>query len=1780
MAGYTLFDLPTESHHSGVLFNVNEATLGKDSLVNLFEFLDEHLAQALAVCLVAGLAIHHARSMVQCWSFPEWHVMKLQLISVFVLYALLPCIVNPENGMFEERHSLKVQLAEAGMAFLEGLGLLLLLVAIPRRIVFLRTAIGVGATEQEEEEAETEMGSSILPLLGTGQADELAGAHRGIWYKNRLDARAQEVRTTQESAAPRPPSAGKAHDRVVAGVGGLAALVLLLVRPLLEGTTGGYGVRFIVLTVGVALSLVAGVEARRPEHSGYLLKYSKAAHYVCTAIFSRAIFRTACLWRLGPGVPNPAGVVTNVMAFAACFFVAVCVNPMEDEVVIACLEGKVCADLADKTANASRRQAVADFHAAAARGDHAACSRALETDPSLLEERDEENRTAFDLARLKGHIRVRAILWAAKARAHASKIRSDKAAYDARHAAVAAFFAAVKDGDASACGSALQADLTLLEARDKERRTAFDLARQGGHLGVRAVLWAASALAMARKLPAVVSVACGVLGPRTALCELFQPPMSIAGPRERNRSTSASAEKAAMLDVSWTHIHPVWPGAVPDKRQVVAPGGKLPAEREKAGGSRNTWPGVFVDLYTSRLRNMDVTIILVSVVLVGRAVSNVAKVGDIQSPLYFSWVPLDSEQCRDVLRVDGCLINFSEELSSQWLDSSAALLSFLADILAGFFVWLVVAAALAGNNAFVGTSPTGRMWVGALAVLLMAVTINEMNLFLGRLNPVMVLGSTEANEGGGNKVNDTLLLTMDFLYVCLLVAGFFTCVSALLTREKHNAFHRSEMEALWYTTSSLQPPANVESLRLEAPKEGDVLLLSPQEVGAEASFVVDGGPGEEMKVVVTKNNDNGTCDVARADGRPYRTVLYKYLRREGGDDGTQAADLRKKLREKALNLPPMFLIGMFCCLPILFVLVNLMFEAVNNQLAMLYKVHAVASFGRWADETTVAGSFADTWNKTAQAELAAELLEWRKAGGAGRANRPLWFRYYWDKKKAYECGSEDHEPAYKFAAILQPYTGLVDQAMQALSTPDYAAVVQQLLEQANLYDVPPEVAQLVVLLSQDFAEQMVEGRSVPMSRLDLGYLICEAKLLVRFHGFTETVRALVLPSVKLHDLHLKNETVSKLHDETNKLLDETVSKLHDEANKLLDEDTQKQLQDDTIAKAQSYIEAIVKDASAQLQDYVKGSVFAPAVFVVQRLEAAALAIVRSPNLNGAQAAQEIIFPGRTLDVIMQMGRGECVDLTLLLSAVDLDGDGALGLQDEAPSLIDMVMGACQHVLGTCPAGTELQLWKALYAADKHPKDDRITAEEIQQVAEKVQTLLQAMQRAASGMCDAGGAAGLLSGALQEALDANGDKSISLQEAADAANALQAVDLSSTMKAFFDSDTDGDGHLTVEELKGGSLGRTLLQLCPSVAADGDSATRALSACNYEEASKSSRRQLEPDGRVQNSSRRLESNVVLSKVKSFMDNFKILGEKWVAWILVGVSVGFTISLFVAALFTVYCVAVRYPGTFKTLSSQMQAGDKSYPGATHWKDMKSGFSESALFPGILAGTLICSFVTFTIIVFVVIVVVVLLCLPMVGLPIILQNRYIIYAILARVVFKWIFTNVVLEIFLASNGEIVQPRLFAAAYFVQLFISFPLGVGLAFFRVFTQMISFFFSASLLDVTVLPEEGIPYDSGYYSFLCVTYTSWMRQNPLRKGMITSLMGKHTHRVYGVPDEERSPQQQRRQRVRNRFNVAVTLFRNPEIRKYRRRYGLKPEAGGPTPDLQAAQKFDNRSCWWG
>lgn len=1184
-------------------------------------------------------------------------------------------------------------------------------------------------------------------------------------------------------------------------------------------------------------------------------------------------------------------------------------------------------------------------------------------------------------------------------------------------------------------------------------------------------------------------------------------------------------------------VHSLWPGAMHDKGLVVSPWKRLPAEQENAGLRwRSKWPEVFVDLYTSRLRDMNVTVMVVSLVIFGRAVSNVANVNNVGSTLSFD---NEREQCSDILRADICLR--SKVDAKELNDVGKTLLLVLSECLAGTLIWLLVAAVLHGNNAFVGTSRVGKVLLGVLAIILCLGGYREMYIFLDHLEALSPMAWSPERTGGSDaEVHTALLLTMELIYVCLSLAGFWTCVNAILTPTRNNAFHASELNALQYTTSYLKPPSNVAALRLEPPKTGEVLLLSPEELGAEASLV-GFGTAEEMKVVVTTNNRNGTCDVARADGRPYKTVLYKYLRREGKERRTWGGELRNKFRERTARLPTMFLIAVFCCLPILIVLMNLMFEAVNTKLAMLYQIHAVASFGRWADETIVAGSYADTKNLKAQNESAKKLLEWLNAGGEGSAKPPLWFRYGWERRTAYECGHEDHEPAYKFAAILAPYKDIARKARDATSD-ERVAIVQHVLDETELYDMPPEAAELVLLLLEGLAEKTPDG-NIPLSTLDLGYLICEAKLLQRWYGFSTMFKTLALPTK------------------------------------------------DTFEKAQNLTAAIVKNASAQIQDRVgrTGHPFSfssLATFVVRRFEVAALILVRDPTERGVRTAMEALFPGRALDMIMQVAKGRCVDLTLLISIFDVDGDGALGLEDEATGLVEGIKQACQHVQGTCPEDTDVRVWEALYRADFNPKDDKVSVKELRTVAQMVQTLLQATQQSKSGVCEARGVAELLDGAhdwtslqdsldgdiaksLQEVLDTNGDSGITTREVADAAKALQAADLSSTMSSFFRSDIDGDGQLTLEELKGGDLAPTLLKLCPGIATSVDvigvgNATEAPSACNY---SSDSLNQTVQTVRFDDIELPFGQAVSLARFKFL----KFMGEKWMAWILISVRVVFTISLFFAALFTVNTMVIRYPRTFNRLSSQMQTGDGSYPGATHWRDMKSGFAESAMFPGILAGTVICSFVTCTIAVFVLMVLLALLILDLV-LPtfgnIIMLNRVIIYAMVGRAIFNAVFRNVILNTFLATNGEIIHPRLFTVFYFMQLFISFPLGIGLAFFRVFVQICRLFFTSSYLDATVLPESVVPWDSGYYSFLCVTYTTWMRQNPLRKSMVTAMMGEHTHRVHGVRDEGEKREQQLRQRVRNRFNVAVTLFRNPELRKFRRVHGQKPEPGGPTPDFSA------------
>ncbi|CAK0903362.1 unnamed protein product, partial [Prorocentrum cordatum] len=381
--GWTLFDMPMETDHASIIFNVEETTLGKEPFKILFELLDESLAQALSVCLLSVVAMQHIRSVISNWTFPEWHVLHLQLFGIFLLYALIPCFVNPDHELGETpeggRSPLTNRLAGAAAAFLEGFGALLIVIAVPRRLVCFRSkrrAAGASASRRAsvssapsvdglaEVKVETEMGSSTKPLLDSTQEPDAL-------------------------SPPNDPPARDPHDCLVVFFGCLAALLLLLVRPLLEVVPVGNelsvevaAVRFAILPVGLALSLFAGVEVRRQANTnldgfGFLFKYARAAHFVFAAFFTRAMFRYAGVLKMYPGVPFAARVITNAMAFMACFVVTQCVNPAEDEVVIASLDRQ--ADILSQAQVASY-QNVATFLAATRSNDRTACGRLLEAD--------------------------------------------------------------------------------------------------------------------------------------------------------------------------------------------------------------------------------------------------------------------------------------------------------------------------------------------------------------------------------------------------------------------------------------------------------------------------------------------------------------------------------------------------------------------------------------------------------------------------------------------------------------------------------------------------------------------------------------------------------------------------------------------------------------------------------------------------------------------------------------------------------------------------------------------------------------------------------------------------------------------------------------------------------------------------------------------------------------------------------------------------------------------------------------------------------------------------------------------------------------------------------------------------------------------------------------------------------------------------------------------------------------------------------------------------------
>jgi hypothetical protein len=160
------------------------------------------------------------------------------------------------------------------------------------------------------------------------------------------------------------------------------------------------------------------------------------------------------------------------------------------------------------------------------------------------------------------------------------------------------------------------------------------------------------------------------------------------------------------------------------------------------------------------------------------------------------------------------------------------------------------------------------------------------------------------------------------------------------------------------------------------------------------------------------------------------------------------------------------------------------------------------------------------------------------------------------------------------------------------------------------------------------------------------------------------------------------------------------------------------------------------------------------------------------------------------------------------------------------------------------------------------------------------------------------------------------------------------------------------------------------------------------------------------------------------------------------------------------------------------------------------------------------------------------------------------------------------VLDNMLVYKGDITKPHAFTLVWIILLVSNFVIGVTLAMTRLAVLFMYGIASACFLHYSLLPEELLFCDTGYYGFLAMAYTWYERQNPVKKAFNTCAMFR-IHRVFGPPSFEssdggysevggRNPQiesamdsaavesERRRIRAKNRFNLALTLWRNPSL----------------------------------
>lgn len=258
----------------------------------------------------------------------------------------------------------------------------------------------------------------------------------------------------------------------------------------------------------------------------------------------------------------------------------------------------------------------------------------------------------------------------------------------------------------------------------------------------------------------------------------------------------------------------------------------------------------------------------------------------------------------------------------------------------------------------------------------------------------------------------------------------------------------------------------------------------------------------------------------------------------------------------------------------------------------------------------------------------------------------------------------------------------------------------------------------------------------------------------------------------------------------------------------------------------------------------------------------------------------------------------------------------------------------------------------------------------------------------------------------------------------------------------------------------------------------------------------------------------------------------------------------ALYTAALlsfaFGIYVVAAPF-FAYVPMYEKMQAGDKTYKGASLREDLKGRLDWATAYPGTLFSTTMAGAI---ILFFVIFIVLTVLSIPAIYMPIIKAFWICLFWLSAGAGFLFFLKRVVMDMVCMSDGEVVYPRTFSCIYVIFIVTNFAVGALLTVIRFVFMIPNLYVKYHNLSQCMLGDAYVDWDGGYSAFICMVIHDHDVSNPIRQGFLQAI-APQAHRLYGKKPLEEPRPQTVRQRTRNRLWTAYMTSVHPQIRPLRK-----------------------------